>query len=301
MKPKCLILFSGGLDSRLVIKIMEEKGYDVLAVYFKLPFGCSNYNEVIEFSKEHNINLKIFNCTKGKLLQEYIQIIKEGKHGRGAGINPCRDCKIFIHSKAKEYADKLKINLIVNGDVLGERPMSQMKSSMEIIEKSSGLSGKLLRPLSAKLLPNVEGIDKNDYYDIHGRQRKKQIALAEKFNIEFPYPTGGCLLCEKALQCKFEKLFERGLTGDETHLINTGRHFMINNCWTILGKDQKDNTLLEQYKKIGTLIQPDFAGPSALILNKPKEKTLKKVNEIIKAYSTKGNLEDRKKFEEFKL
>jgi tRNA-specific 2-thiouridylase len=83
---KCIVLFSGGLDSRLTIKIMQERGFEVLAIYFKLPIGCSNEKEVKEFVKKHKIKLKIFDCSKGKLFKEYLETIKKAKHGRGKGV-----------------------------------------------------------------------------------------------------------------------------------------------------------------------------------------------------------------------
>ncbi len=307
MAKKCLVLFSGGLDSRLAIKIMQEQGFKVVPVFFNLPFGtgCCSEGCSFNFSQVQGIKLKIFDCTKGKLLQEYLKIIKEAKHGTGAGVNPCIDCRIFMFKKAKEFADKEKIDLIVSGEVLGERPMSQMKKSMDIVEKESGLKGRLLRPLSAKLLPEIEAekkglVDRKKLYDIHGRRREKQIALAKKFKIKYPHPAGGCLLCEKFLKKRFEFLFKRGLNDKEIKLIGIGRHFFIDGCWVVIGRNKEENEIIESLN-IGELIEPDFIGPSALILDKHDEKIIKKVEDLIKAYSKKGSLKERKRFEEFKL
>ncbi|GAI88382.1 unnamed protein product, partial [marine sediment metagenome] len=118
------------------------------------------------------------------LLQEYLKVIKEAKHGRGAGINPCIDCRIFMLKKAKKFADEQKIKFIATGEVIGQRPMSQQKKQIAIIEKESGLKGRIIRPLI-------------DFHNIQGRSRKPQIALAKKFKIKYPHPAGGCLLCEK--------------------------------------------------------------------------------------------------------
>jgi tRNA-uridine 2-sulfurtransferase len=301
---KCVVLFSGGLDSRLAVKIMQEQKFSVVALWFKLPFGCSNEKEVLEFSKKHKLNLKIVDCTKGKILQEYLEILRKPCHGVGKGVNPCVDCKIFMFKKAKAFADKNKIETIVTGEVLGERPMSQMKKSLDVIEKYSKLSGRLLRPLSAKLLKETkteggELVDRKKLYEIQGRQRKVQIELAKKFKIDYPTPAGGCLLCDAGLKNKFSKLFERKLSDEEIKIIGIGRHFMINNFWIVLGRDEKENSILENLKT-GELVEPDFPGPSARIFGKADDKTRKIVVEMIKVYSGK-DLEKRKKFDKWRL
>lgn len=314
---KCVLLFSGGLDSRLALKIMQEQVFDIIAVYFKLPFSCSSFKDVEDFLKKQKVKLKIFDCNKGRLLKEYLRILKKGEHGRGSGINPCKDCKLFMFKEAKKFADSKKIGLIVSGEVLGERPMSQTKKSLDLIEEKAGLKGRLLRPLSAKLLPETnaekkELVDRDKFYDIEGRQRKEQIKLARKFKIDYPHPAGGCLLCEKLLKKRFQFLLKRGIKEEELPLIGIGRHFIIDDFWIILGRDEKENRILGKFK-FGKLIVPEFPGPSAKVLSKSAtpptatpqraeaRKIIKKVNKIIKAYSKKGSLKERKEFEKYKI
>jgi tRNA-specific 2-thiouridylase len=277
---KIAVMFSGGLDSRLVLKLMSEKS-EVIALYFKLPFSKDNEKEIKEFCKKHNIKLKIFDYSKGKLLKEYIKMIKTPLHGRGAGINPCIDCRLFMLKKAKEYADKHGIDKIATGEVIGQRPMSQHKKGLDIVEKESGLNERLIRPLMD--------------LGIQGRKRDKQIALAEKFNIDYPNPAGGCLLCESALKKRFTFLIKRGLREEEIKLANVGRHFIIDKCWIVLGRDENENNIIEKMKN-GIIVMPEKIGPSAVILDKCSEKTIEKVKELIKAYSKHG---DRKKFERY--
>ena len=305
MKIKVIVMLSGGLDSRLALKIMQEQELEIIALFFKLPFGtgCCNERFSSDFAQLQGVNLKIFDCTKGKLLQEYLKVIKNPKYGRGTGINPCIDCRIFMLKKAKEFANKKGIDLIVTGEVLGERPMSQKKKAMDLIEKESGLKGRLLRPLSAKLFPktkaekrqetdkkqvfsssakNVERkplatssklgqskglIDRNKFYDIQGRRRERQIALAKKFKISYPSPAGGCLLCEKALKKRLKYLVDKGMNEDEIKLVGVGRHFVIDSCWIVLGKNEEENKIIESVGKKYTLIVPDFIGPSAIIFS----------------------------------
>lgn len=301
-------MFSGGLDSRLAVKIMQEQGFEIVALFFKLPFGtgCCDEGCSFNFSQMQEIKLKIFDCTKGELFKEYLKTIKKPTYGRGAGINPCIDCRIFMLKKAKEFADKEKVEIIATGEVLGERPMSQQKKSMEIVEKESGLKGRLLRPLSAKLLPETNAeknglVNRKKLLDIQGRRREKQIALAKKFNINYPSPGGGCLLCEKAFKERFKHILDRGINEEERNLVGIGRHFVIDSIWVVIGRDEKENKIIEHLGKNKDLIIPDFVGPSAIILDKCDEQVRKKVGKLIIAYSKKDSLEERKKFDKWKI
>ena len=156
-RTKALVLFSGGLDSRLVVKLLQEQGIEVECLYFKLPFGCGCCNDSqcnFNFSQTSGAKLTIIDCTEGSLMQEYLEIIRHPKFGRGSSMNPCIDCKIFMFKKAKEYADTHKFRIIATGEVLGERPMSQTSNAMKKIDAEIGFE--LLRPLSAKLLKETQ-------------------------------------------------------------------------------------------------------------------------------------------------
>ena len=277
MKEKCIVMLSGGLDSRLTVKIMQSKGWDVIAVHFNLPFGsgCCDEKCSFNFSQMQGVKLKIFDCSKGKLLKKYLKIIKEAKHGRGAGVNPCIDCRIFMLQEAKKFADKKNIKIIATGEVIGQRPMSQQKKQMAIIEKATKLGKRIKRPLM-------------EYYHIQGRRRTKQMELAKKFKIDYPSPGGGCLLCEKELKKRLTYLLDKGLDEKEIKLISVGRHFLINNCWIIIGRDEKENKILKEIQT-GKLIEPKEPGPSALIIDGTKEiETISK--KLIDAYSKNGSL-----------
>jgi tRNA-specific 2-thiouridylase len=261
MKQKCIVLFSGGLDSRLAVKIMQERGFEVLALHFNLPFGCGccNLGCNFNFTQMSGIKFEILDCTKGKLLKEYLKVLKNAKHGRGAGYNPCRDCKIWLFKKAKQYAMKKGIKIIATGEVLGQRPMSQTKQAIEIIDKK--IKFKLTRPL-------IE-------IGISGRKRKRQIALAEKYKIKYPTPAGGCLLCEKAQKNKFKFLLERKLINEKTlSLALTGRHFYINSCWFVVGRNENENKIIEKFENC----IKSGKGKPAVYFNK---KTCKKFAEIL--------------------
>lgn len=185
-------------------------------------------------------------------------------------MNPCIDCRIFILKKAKEFADKEKIKFIVTGEVEGERPMSQHKKAMDLIEEESGLKGRLIRPLCE--------------IGIKGRSRKRQIELAKKFGISYPNPGGGCLLCEKLYCEKLKKILNKKINFDDVRLLNIGRHFEDSEI--ILGRNNKENKMLEKEK--GIKIIPKQPGATALIKSK---KYGGEAKELIRKYS-KHNIKE---------
>jgi len=192
---KALGLFSGGLDSIIAAKLIQEQGIEVELVNFYTPFFPSK--NAIRMAEQIKIPLKEIDVTK-----DYLKMLRKPKHGYGSEMNPCIDCKIFMFKKAKAYAKKIGAKFVFTGEVLGERPMSQNRNALELIEKETGLKGKLLRPLSAKLLPTTEAekkwIDRNRLLSINGRKRETQLELAKRFGIEgYPTPAGGCLLTDK--------------------------------------------------------------------------------------------------------
>jgi len=283
---KCIVMLSGGLDSRLVLKLMQEKGFEVTALYFKIPFSKDTETEVKEFCKQQGAEIQVFDATKGKLLQEYLKVLEKPVYGTGAGVNPCIDCKIFMLQKAKEFADKNKIEFIATGEVLGQRPMSQHKHGLELIESKSEIRGRLLRPLGE--------------LGIIGRTRQKQIELAKKFKISYPSPAGGCILCEKNLRNRLKYLIKRGMDEEEVKLVAVGRHFLIDSCWVVLGRNKSENKIIEKLKG-KELIIPKETGPTAVILDKANKTIEDKVKKLISAYSKEGSLEDKKEFEKYDL
>ena len=252
-KVKALALFSGGLDSILAAKLILNQGIDVVAVNFASPFhSCSKFEcGVIEAAKQLGVPLKILNMG-----DEYLKMVRKPKHGYGKNLNPCIDCRIFILKEAKKYAKKIGASFIFTGEVLNERPMSQHSKAMKIIEEESGLKGKILRPLSARLLPETvmekKGlIDREKLLDIHGRSRKPQIKLAEEFNIkDYPSPAGGCLLTCKEHANKLRDLFKhkRRCSMADVSLLKVGRHFRFSKSKIIVGRNEAENKILTAKK-----------------------------------------------------
>ncbi len=332
--PTCYVLFSGGLDSRLALKIMQEQSeakcndapkvvfssekkeeqknktrrtltqkdnqhnskFKIIALTFKFIFGsgCCQADCSFNFTQTQGIEHKIIDCAQGKLFKEYLKIVAKPKHGHGSGINPCIDCRIFILNETKKLLKKN--DFIVTGEVLNERPMSQYRKALELIDKETKLEGKILRPLSAKLFPKTKPeeaglIDISKLFNISGRSRKPQIELANHYKISYPTPAGGCLLCEKVFTERIKDLFKRKQLDKIAHtdiqLLKIGRHFMFPDYKIIVGRNEKENILLEKLKgkkeKVFTLkSQP---GPSVLLQGKINEESIRKAKEHVLRFS----------------
>src|SRR4030067_1983115 len=209
---KAIALLSGGLDSTLAAKLVIEQGIELEALNFITVFcNCTGRGETCLASQRAveslGIPLKVFNVS-----EEYLDIVKRPQHGYGSNMNPCIDCRIFMLKKAKDYMKEGSASFLVTAEVLGERPMSQRKDAMRLIEKEAGLEGVILRPLSAKLLPpsipEKEGwIDRERLLNIQGRSRKTQIELAAFFGIQdYTCPAGGCLLTDPGFAKRIKDL-----------------------------------------------------------------------------------------------
>jgi predicted subunit of tRNA(5-methylaminomethyl-2-thiouridylate) methyltransferase len=301
-QTKVIVLFSGGLDSRLVIKILQEQGLEIEAVQFKLPFGCKICKEEKDdFIKREKIKIVEFDCTKGKLFEEYLKIIKKPKHGFGTGINPCIDCRIFIINKTKEYADKRGITIIASGEVLGERPMSQTSKNLQTIDEETGIE--ILRPLSAKLLAETSFekdklVGRNNFFEINGRSRKIQLELAKKYKIKYPTPSGGCLLCEKILAKRLKFLLEKNLINEQTlELTKIGRPFFIDGYLFVVGRKEKENFIIETFS---SSLKSTKEKPAVCYIGPDNLENKNKAKELQEAYST-GSINEREKFEKFKI
>jgi tRNA-specific 2-thiouridylase len=249
-KIKAIGLISGGLDSILALKIMVDQGFEVIAFNMKSPFcTCDSQGKCYSQLVAEKFGVPIRRIYVG---DDYLKIVKNPQHGYGKNMNPCIDCRIFLFNKAREIMQEAGADFVFTGEVLGERPMSQRKEAMNLIERESGLKGRVLRPLSAKLLePTLmekEGkVDRNILMDIQGRSRKPQINLARKYQInDYPTPAGGCLLTDENFTRKVKDSFEHGEDSlRHMSLLKAGRHFRLPDGTKIIaGRDQKENETL---------------------------------------------------------
>ncbi|MBU1148110.1 MAG: hypothetical protein KKD11_07115 [Candidatus Omnitrophica bacterium] len=295
MKTKAVALFSGGLDSMLAIKLILEQGVEVHALNFLTIFctctskGCMH--QATKAAKDLGVPLKVMNITK-----EYMEVVKNPKHGRGRAMNPCIDCRIFTFKKARSFMDEIGASFIITGEVLGQRPMSQRRHAIELIEKESGLKDLILRPLSAKLfeptIPEKEGIvDREKLLDIQGRMRVRQISLAEELGIsDYPCPAGGCLLTDKGFSNKLKDLLKYKPNYDlnDLHILKTGRQFRINvKSKLFVGRDEKENEALLSFSQPGDYIFDviDIPSPIGLLRGDVTEKEIILSSSIIARYS----------------
>jgi len=274
-----LALLSGGLDSALAVKLMLDQGIDVEAVNFASPFclcrkgGCG----ALEVANNLNIPLKTINVG-----EEYLRIVRKPRFGYGRNMNPCIDCRIFMLRKAKKYARETGASFIFTGEVLGQRPMSQHGKTLGVIEKEAGLEGKILRPLSAKLLSPTEAekkgfVRREALLGIEGRSRKKQIRLAEELKVtDYSCPGGGCLLTYREFASKLKDLFEhkKRVSLKDVQLLKVGRHFRFGKNKIIVGRNEAENGLLLRTRMANDYcFEAQGTGSPITLLQGPKTRT----------------------------
>ncbi|UCD97127.1 MAG: hypothetical protein JSV35_03505 [Candidatus Bathyarchaeota archaeon] len=268
---KALALFSGGLDSTLAIRLVQDQNIDVIGFHFKSPFHSSNDEcGVLKTAENLSIPLETLEAD-----QDYLDIIKNPRFGYGKNLNPCIDCRIFILKKAKAIASTVDASFLFTGEVLGERPMSQTMKALRLIERETELEQQILRPLSAKLLPITEAeeqgwIDRGRLLDIHGRSRRRQLELAKAYGFtSFPTPAGGCLLTVKEFAAKMRDLlkWKNDVDFRDVNLLKIGRHFRLGNAKIIVGRDEAENDRLLALRKDEELCfeVPDCGSPVTLL------------------------------------
>jgi len=298
---KAIALLSGGLDSTLAAKIVIEQGIELEALNFLTVFcTCTNRGETCLASQKAvnalGIPLKVFNVS-----DEYLSVVKHPKHGYGSNMNPCIDCRIFMLKKAKAYMEETGTSFIVTGEVLGQRPMSQRRDAMRLIEKEAGLEGYILRPLSAKFLPvtipEKEGwINRENLLGIQGRSRKPQMKLADHFGIrDYPCPAGGCLLTDPqfANRMKDLMLYTPDFSLNDVHLLKIGRHFRFSpHLKLVVGRNEEDNQKIQTFAQEGDILLKvlHHPGPLSLLRGEPNGTEIEKAASITVRYSKAKDL-----------
>jgi len=290
---KAVALISGGLDSLLATKLLIEQGVHVEGINFYTGFCVEGHthairkkdkakpkrNNALWVAEQLGIKLHIVD-----VIEPYKKVVLNPSHGYGQNLNPCLDCKGFMVQKAVEWINENDFDFIITGEVIGQRPMSQRRDTMPVIQRESGAGDLLLRPLCAQLLPETkperEGwVDRSQLKDFSGRNRKPQIALAEHYGYdEYAQPSGGCcFLTDKSYSNKLADMWssrgERDYEIDDIMLLKVGRHIRpAANYKLIVGREHGENMYLEGYRKqfthIRTLSHP---GPLTLIDGKPEQ------------------------------
>jgi hypothetical protein len=230
--------------------------------------------------------------------EEYLEIVKAPRHGRGKAMNPCVDCRVFTLRKAREYMEEIGASFLVTGEVVGQRPMSQRDDALRSIERHSGCSGLVLRPLSARhlppSLPEREGwVDRERLLAIAGRSRKEQIRLASSFGIgDYPCPAGGCLLTDRGFSAKVSDLLahEPGFGMQDVHLLKAGRHFRVRGIRAIVAKSEAENRRLEGLcrGKAVVYVSDSHPGPSVALFGGEVAARLDLLSRLLTRYSKAG-------------
>ena len=295
-KKKIVALLSGGLDSTLAIKTMQKQGFEVSAVAIKTPFcdfdcgrGCGF--EIREKADNLGVNLKTV-----YLGDEYIEMLKHPKHGFGSGMNPCIDCRAMMFEAGKKHMEEIGAEFIISGEVLGQRPMSQFAPALKKIEKLSNLEGKIVRPLSAALLPATDPeknglIKRKDLGMIRGRSRKEQLKMAKEFGIEDPPNAGGgCLLTDPAFSLRAIDLFKHieTPTTNDIDLLKIGRHFRLDqNTKLIVGRNKDENEIMHALALSNDILleAKEHVGPTTLLRGNGIEKHIEFSAKITLRYS----------------
>lgn len=291
-KVKALALFSGGLDSVLAVKILLNQGVNVEAVNFVTPFTTHKEGENPALKAANKLGVPIRIVSLGR---DYLKIVRKPRYGYGKHMNPCIDCRILMLKKAKKIAKENGAQFIFTGEVLGERPMSQNFKALKMIEEEAGLKGKVLRPLSAKLLPLTEAekrglVNRDKLLDIRGRSRKRQLALAKEFGItEYEPPAGGCLLTYKEFSAKLRDLLahKKRILMMDLELLKIGRHFRFGQNKIIVGRNREENEKLLKLKgRNDHFFEAQGCGSPITLLQGPKTRqAIEKAAQLTAYYS----------------
>ncbi len=304
---KAVALVSGGLDSMLAVKVVQEQGVHVEGINFFTGFCVEGHthairkkdrkkpkrNNALWVAEQLGIKLHIID-----IVEEYKEVVFNPKYGYGANLNPCLDCKIFMVKKAKEWMEAHGFDFIITGEVVGQRPKSQRRDTLPVVQRDSGIGDRLLRPLCAKnlppTLPEREGwVDRERLYDFSGRTRKPQIALARRFGIEdYAQPAGGCcFLTDAQYSAKLQDLWSaRGAKEyemDDIMLLKVGRHIRpAPEFKLIVSREEGEGNFLQGYRyRYPSLKTVSHAGPLALIDGTVDEAGLELAARIVARYS----------------
>jgi hypothetical protein len=278
---KAVSLISGGLDSILACRIIADQGIRVQALKFVTPFFdhellARKQEYQIEIRKKYGLDVELVDLSEG-----YIELLRKPSHGFGRNFNPCIDCKILMLNRTRELLERYQASFIVTGEVLGQRPMSQRRDTLNIIERDAVCKDILLRPLSARLmsptLPEREGwVDRDRLYGFAGRGRKPQISLAGKLGITaFPAPAGGCVLTDPNLASRIERFYNKvfnigraAFQVNDIKLLLVGRQFRLpGGHWLVLGRNEQENDRISELRDPNDwlMFMPERPGPTALL------------------------------------
>lgn len=311
---KAIALISGGLDSLLAAKVVMDQGVQVEGINFFTGFCVEGHthairkkdrakpkrNNALWVAEQLGIKLHIVD-----IVDEYKDVVLNPKHGYGANLNPCLDCKIFMVKKAREWVEANGFDFIVTGEVIGQRPMSQRKDTLPVVQRESGIDDLLLRPLCAKnlppTLPEREGwIERESLHGFSGRSRKPQMALAASYGfVDYAQPAGGCcFLTNEQYSVKLQDLWQnRGVRDyglDDILLLKVGRHLRPRPHFKlVIAREEGESNYLQGYRRdFETLQVVSHGGPYTLIDGQLADGDLELAARIVARYSQGRDAEE---------
>jgi tRNA U34 2-thiouridine synthase MnmA/TrmU len=289
LKIRGIALFSGGLDSILAVKVIQEQGIEVTGVSFETPFFGAD--KARKAAAGIGLDLIVMDIT-----EEHLVMLKNPRYGYGKNMNPCIDCHILMLKKAGDRMRQVGADFLLTGEVLGQRPMSQGKQSLHVVAKRSGYQEYAIRPLSARLLPETlpekEGkVIREKLLDIQGRSRKRQMELVDKYKItHYEQPGGGCLLTNPGFSKRLKDLFDCKKPFDirDIQLLKFGRHLRLNDkVKIIVGRNKKDNQAIRDLlgAEDAVIEMKDFPGPTVLVPHTQDEDVIRFASAVCVFYS----------------
>ena len=313
-QPRALALISGGLDSLLAARVVQEQGVHVEGINFFTGFCVEGHthairkrddarpkrNNALWVAEQLGIRLHIVD-----IVDEYKGVVLNPRHGYGANLNPCLDCKIFMVRKAREWIEQADFDFLVTGEVIGQRPMSQRRDTMPVVQAESGIDERLLRPLCARRLPptlpeRMGWVDRARLHDFSGRSRKPQMALAARYGFsDYAQPAGGCcFLTNEAYSVKLADLWrsrgQRDYELDDIMLLKVGRHLRpAAHYKLIVAREEGETRFLSGYRRLyPSLVTTSHGGPLALVDGDLSPADLELAARIVARYS-QGREADR--------
>lgn len=267
---RAIALFSGGLDSILAAKVVMEQGVEVRCLHFTTPF-FGKPDELAHWREIYGLDIEAVDVG-----DDFVRMLRQRpQYGFGKIMNPCVDCKILMMRHARQRMAELEAGFLISGEVLGQRPMSQRRDTLNVILRDGGVRNILLRPLCAQHLdptePELTGVlDRSRLLGMSGRGRSEQLALAAAMNIaEIPTPGGGCRLAEKENARRYWPVLTRvpDPVAADFDLANVGRQGWSANLWLSMGRNEADNESLPRLARSGDVLMKvlDYPGPLALL------------------------------------
>jgi hypothetical protein len=221
---RALALYSGSPASALAVKLAERAGgLDIRLVYFRSPF----------FRGEDRIGLsaqRLFPChpfRSATLKRDYLRL-SLGGHGLPF---PCGSCRRVLLSKAARLARRLRAEVVITGEVVGRGGLGP--DGLSALDAAVGLTGRVLRPLSARLLSPTEAelagwVDRAVFLDVEdgastGEERLDR--LARELGATTPRGEQRCLLSDPEFVARLAVYLAEGKATANLIQLLEFRHF----------------------------------------------------------------------------